>query len=102
MVTPKTILSMRYLISHLICWCWNGEEVLISDVKNNLYKLSESAAFIWSLFREPNTIEAAIELVATKFDVNQTVAKNDVECLIEALLSRGFLLEDRPSRAYSP
>jgi hypothetical protein len=52
---------------------------------NGMITLNESGSFFWDCFKNDITIEQAVKLVTSEYDVDEATAKKDVEKFVELL-----------------
>lgn len=80
-------------ISHKIV---DGEAVLI-DLTNGMYfSLPSVAGFIWGLIGSGHGLDAIATAVATRYNVAEDIAKNDVNSLAQSLLNENLAVAAEP------
>lgn len=72
-----------------------GENVVVpvgemSKVFHGMINLNETGAFLWNFFSEEHTIEEGIAALLKEYDVDEAVARVDVEKFVETIETHGF------------
>lgn len=72
-----------------------GENVVVpvgemSKVFHGMINLNETGAFLWKFFSEEHTIEEGIAALLKEYDVDEAVARVDVEKFVETIETHGF------------
>lgn len=65
-----------------------GEVVILNLTDDTYYGLPEVGAFVWSLLKEPRTLDELREAVVAEFEVEPAVAEDDLRGLISSLSER--------------
>ncbi len=52
---------------------------------SSIIKLSESGAFLWSLLNDEKTVDELTNALLSKYDVDETKAREDIEKFIKKL-----------------
>jgi hypothetical protein len=71
-----------------------GENVVVpvgamSKVFHGMINLNETGAFMWKFFSEEHTLEEGVAALLAEYDVEEDVARTDVEKFVE-IISNGF------------
>lgn len=70
----------------------DGEAILI-DLSNGMYySMPSVAGFIWSLVDQGHGLDAISAAVASRYDVAEDIAKQDVEALAQQLLDENLVV----------
>lgn len=72
-----------------------GENVVVpvgemSKVFHGMINLNETGAFLWKFFSEEHTIEEGVAALLKEYDVDEAVARVDVEKFVETIETHGF------------
>lgn len=72
-----------------------GENVAVpvgAQTKNfrGMIKLNETGRFLWDLFLEEKTVDEAVAALLETYDVEEAIAREDVERFVSVLLENGF------------
>lgn len=67
-----------------------GEFVVLDINAGKLYKLNETAKVIWKFLAKPRSTTEIVEKVVTKFDVQEKVAKKEVQLFVNEHLGSLF------------
>ena len=72
-----------------------GESVVVpvgemSKVFHGMINLNETGAFLWKFFSEAHTIDEAVAALLKEYDVEESLARDEVEKFVETIKSRGF------------
>ncbi|MGH3852543.1 MAG: PqqD family protein [Pseudonocardiaceae bacterium] len=65
--------------------------VLLDVTTGQFYGLNHVAAVAWTALARAGTTEDAVAAILDRFDIDEPVARTDVNGLITALCSRGLL-----------
>jgi hypothetical protein len=69
-----------------------GEEIVLLDMASGkYYKIDEIGSTIWSLIKEPKTIDEIVDLILVDFDVDRATCVSDVSKFLEDIKSKDFL-----------
>ncbi len=69
-----------------------GDETVILNLKSELYLgLNPVGTRIWTVLRDAPSIQAAYELLLTEFDVEPERLRQDMDELIDQLLTQGLI-----------
>ena len=55
-----------------------------------MINLNETGAFLWKFFSEEHTLEEGVAALLNEYDVDEAVARGDVEKFVETIPARGF------------
>jgi hypothetical protein len=55
-----------------------------------MIKLNETGHYLWKLFSEENTEAAAVKALCAEYDVDESIAREDVKKFMDDLLNNGF------------
>lgn len=69
----------------------DGESIVLNSVTGTFYQLNASAARIWQLVENPQTLAAMVAHLTERFDVTAEQCRVDVLELIESLQGRGLV-----------
>lgn len=69
----------------------SGEIVLLDLASENYFGLDEIGARIWTLLSEGNSLGAVLDTLEQEYDVERAVLENDVESLLEELITAGLI-----------
>ena len=72
-----------------------GENVVVpvgemSKVFHGMINLNETGAFLWKFFSEEHTIDEGVAALLGEYDVEESVARADVEKFAETIEGNGF------------
>ena len=72
-----------------------GENVVVpvgemSKVFHGMINLNETGAFLWKFFSEEHTLEEGVAALLNEYDVDEAVARGDVEKFVETIETHGF------------
>lgn len=70
----------------------NGEKVMLSVTRGKYYNLGEIGGDIWTLMKEPITLNDLVTTLQTKYEVERTVCENQVLDFIEGLLKEELIV----------
>ena len=68
----------------------------LSKTFHGMITLNETAKFLWDFFQEDHTAEEALKAFCDTYDVEETVAKADVDQFVKILTDIAFF--DKPVR----
>ncbi len=69
-----------------------GEALLVDLSKGVAIGLNDTGSLIWSLL-ETRDLDAVVDAVAERFDIDETTARDDVDSFLSDLSKRGLLVE---------
>ena len=69
----------------------SGEIVLLDLASENYFGLDEIGARIWTLLSVGSSVGAVLETLEVEYDVERAVLENDVESLLEELITAGLI-----------
>ena len=55
-----------------------------------MIKLNETGSFLWNFFARENTFEDAVQALKKEYDVEESVAREDVKRFMDQLIENGF------------
>ena len=72
-----------------------GENVVVpvgemSKVFHGMINLNETGAFLWKFFSEEHTIDEGVAALLNEYEVDEAIARADVEKFAETIQARGF------------
>lgn len=72
-----------------------GENVAVpvgemSKVFHGMINLNETGKFLWDFFTAEHTLEEGVTALCGEYDVDEAIAKSDVERFMTTLLENGF------------
>lgn len=72
-----------------------GENVVVpvgemSKTFHGMINLNETGAFLWKFFSEDHTIEEGVAALLNEYEVDEAIARVDVEKFAEIIQARGF------------
>ena len=72
-----------------------GETVVVpvgamSKQFHGMINLNETGAFLWRYFQEDHTLEEGIAALLGEYEVDEELAKADVERFMQTLMANGF------------
>ena len=72
-----------------------GETVVVpvgamSKQFHGMINLNETGAFLWRYFQEEHTLEEGIAALLGEYEVDEELAKADVERFMQTLMTNGF------------
>lgn len=72
-----------------------GETVVVpvgamSKQFHGMINLNETGAFLWRYFQEEHTLEEGIAALLGEYEVDEELAKADVERFMQTLMANGF------------
>lgn len=77
-----------------VIWRRAGEEVIALDLDRSEYlAANETAAAVWEALADGATREELVALLCRRFEVEQRVARADIEQLLATLHSQGLIEE---------
>lgn len=70
-----------------------GEVLVTAPGRDQVDRLSPTAAAVWTLLEEPRTVSAVVGRLTEVFDAPAETIAGDVEALLADLVLRGWVLE---------
>ena len=72
-----------------------GENVVVpvgamSKVFHGMINLNETGAFMWKFFSEEHTLEEGVSALLSEYEVEENVARADVEKFMNTVMKNGF------------
>ena len=72
-----------------------GESVVVpvgemSKKFHGMINLNETGAFLWKFFTEEHTVEEGVQALLAEYEVEETLARTDVETFAKTILDNGF------------
>ena len=72
-----------------------GETVVVpvgamSKTFHGMINLNETGAFLWSFFQTEHSVEEGVKALLGEYDVDEEIAKLDVEKFVATLTKNGF------------
>ena len=72
-----------------------GESVVVpvgemSKTFHGMINLNETGAFMWNFFSEEHSLEEGVSALLSEYEVEETVARADVEKFMNAIMKNGF------------
>lgn len=67
--------------------------VPVGEMSKNFHgmiNLNETGKFLWDFFSQEHTLEEGITALCEEYDVDSSIAENDVKRFMETILSNGF------------
>ncbi|HEV2814891.1 MAG TPA: PqqD family protein [Solirubrobacteraceae bacterium] len=84
---------MPKLNAELLEWRVVGDEVVALDLRSSVYlAVSAVGAHVWPLLAEGAEVDALVDAVVERFDVDAADARRDLDAFIASLDERGLLL----------
>lgn len=71
----------------------DGEALIVNAEAGEIVVLNETGAFIWPMLDGTNDLAAIVGAVCERFDVDAGSARADVDAFLDALASRGALVD---------
>lgn len=73
-----------------------GQETIILDTKigKEVHQLNEVASFVWSLCDGDHEIQLIVDKVCSEFEIDASIALNDIQILIAELNSKSLLVDN--------
>jgi hypothetical protein len=69
-----------------------GDEVVLLNLRDGVYYgLEDVGARIWTMLRQPVTIQTLCEAIVSEFDVAQDRCERDVRAIVSDLLENGLI-----------
>jgi hypothetical protein len=72
------------------------EAVLLNMKKQSYFGLDPVGARMWAVLNESASIQTALELLLTEYEVSESQLRTDLEAFVEKLLEQG-LVETHPA-----
>ena len=86
--------SMVYTIpSDVLFQEVNGEVVTLSMATGNYHGQNEVASRMWNLIQQHEDLESSIAILLEEYDVPEAQLREDMNQLVEQLLSNGLIKE---------
>ncbi len=70
--------------------------LLLEPNKKYIRHLNQAAGYIWSLAKDPKSIDTIALQVSKKFGISQKEARADVQDFVSQYVQAGFLREIKP------
>ena len=72
-----------------------GESVVVpvgemSKAFHGMINVNETGAFLWKFFSEEHSIDEGVAALLKEYDVEESIAREDVEKFVETIESNGF------------
>ena len=72
-----------------------GENVVVpvgemSKTFHGMINLNETGAFMWKFFSEEHTLEEGVSALLSEYEVEENVARADVEKFMNVVMKNGF------------
>ncbi len=72
-----------------------GENVVVpvgamSKQFHGMINLNETGAFLWQFYTENHTVDEGVSALLAEYDVEEEIARADVETFVETILKNGF------------
>ena len=72
-----------------------GENVVVpvgemSKTFHGMINLNETGAFMWKFFSEEHTLEEGVAALLSEYEVEENVARTDVEKFMNTVMKNGF------------
>ena len=72
-----------------------GESVVVpvgemSKSFHGMINLNETGAFLWAFFTEDHTVEEGVAVLLAEYEVEEEIARADVETFAKTILESGF------------
>ncbi len=72
-----------------------GESVVVpvgemSKKFHGMINLNETGAFLWQFYTEEHTLDDGVNALLSEYDVEETLARADVEQFIKTITENGF------------
>lgn len=67
--------------------------VPVGEMSKNFHgmiNLNETGKFLWDFFSQEHTLEEGVVALCGEYDVDSSIAENDVKRFMETILSNGF------------
>ncbi|MCH8109652.1 MAG: PqqD family protein [Chloroflexi bacterium] len=91
--TDLTASSVYTIPSDVLFQEVNGEVVTLSMATGNYHGLNEVASRMWHLIQQHEDLESAIAILLEEYDVPEAQLREDMNQLVEQLLSNGLIKE---------
>ena len=75
----------------VLCQELDGEAVLMDSASQKYYGLDEVGNFMWQQLVEHGRTEPVVRALLDEFEVEEDVARTDLEAFVERLLEMGLL-----------
>ena len=72
-----------------------GENVVVpvgamSKQFHGMINLNETGAFLWQFYTENHTVDEGVSALLAEYDVEEEIARADVETFVETIMNNGF------------
>ena len=72
-----------------------GENVVVpvgamSKQFHGMINLNETGAFLWNFYTENHTVDEGVSALLAEYDVEEEIARADVETFVKTILENGF------------
>ena len=72
-----------------------GESVVVpvgemSKAFHGMINLNETGAFLWNFYTEEHTVDEGVAALLAEYDVQEDIARGDVETIVKTLTENGF------------
>ena len=72
-----------------------GESVVVpvgemSKQFHGMINLNETGAVLWKFFTEEHTVDEGVNALLAEYDVEESLARNDVEQFVKTITENGF------------
>ena len=72
-----------------------GESVVVpvgemSKAFHGMINVNETGVFLWKFFSEDHSIDEAVAALLKEYDVEESIAREDVEKFVETIENNGF------------
>lgn len=71
----------------------DGETIIMSPFGDRLYALNDVGTFIWELLDGSKTIDDIVSNILEDYDIEKSIAYNDVTRFVEKLLENNMLVK---------
>ena len=56
---------------------------------HGMIRLNETGAFLWKFFTEEHTVDEGVQALLNEYEVEETLARTDVETFVKTILDNG-------------
>ena len=72
-----------------------GESVVVpvgamSKTFHGMINLNETGAFLWNFYTEEHSVDEGVAALLSEYDVQEEIARNDVETFVKTISENGF------------
>ena len=72
-----------------------GENVVVpvgamSKQFHGMINLNETGAFLWNFYTQNHTVDEGVAALLAEYDVEEEIARADVETFVETIMNNGF------------